>query len=73
MARNILGAIIKAYQEVGIDNPDVVFDIKYGYLTENEARNGRCVIWYLDAAHNVAVYVDTLEVLSDKEIDEQLT
>ena len=47
-------------------------DINNSYLTSNKCRNGREVIWYLDEANESCVYIDTLEELSDKEIENEL-
>ncbi len=69
---NTLGAIKKVYELIGFETPEIIFDIRDDYLTEHEARNGRNVIWYLDETYNVAVYTDTLEVLSDEEIEKEL-
>lgn len=42
-------------------------------LTQNTARNGRPVIWYLDSESNeAAIYLDTNEVLDEAERQEQL-
>lgn len=44
-------------------------------LTENVARNGRRVLWYLstnDDQKCIVIYIDTREQLTDEEIEEQL-
>ena len=42
-------------------------------ITENTARNGRPVIWYIDSeGHEAAVYLDTIELMDKEEIEEQL-
>lgn len=43
-------------------------------LTRNMARNGREVLWYIDPDNGkcVSIYIDTLEELSEEEIEEQL-
>lgn len=44
-------------------------------LTENVARNGRSVLWYIstnDSAKSIAIYIDTKEQLTEEEIEEQL-
>jgi len=67
-----LEAIKKAYEEAGYDNPDIIADVDFGYLTLNTARNGRDVVWYLDECNSIAVYVDTCEILSIEEMEDVL-
>ncbi len=62
----------KIYEILGFNKPDINNDRKYDYLTENVARNGREVLWYMDESHNLAIYVDTLEQLTDEEIEKEL-
>jgi hypothetical protein len=50
----------------------VLNDLKHDYLTGNVTRNGREVLWYMDESLNVAIYVDTLEQLTDEEIEKEL-
>jgi len=68
MNKSTLNALIKLYDEIGLSYTDVIRDMKYGYLTENTCRNGRDVLWYMD----VCIYIDTLEFLTEAEIDDQL-
>jgi len=42
------------------------------YLTINTGRNGRDYAWYADESHNIAVDIETLEVLTNQEIDKYL-
>lgn len=65
-------ALRRLYDALGIDSPDYEEDQAHDYLTENEARNGRGVLWYMDENHNAAIYMDTLELLTAEEIEEQL-
>lgn len=67
-------AIAIIYNIIGIkpDKNQIEQDQEHDYLTVNIARNGKNVIWYLDENYNVAVYTDTLEQLSENEIEEQL-
>lgn len=67
-----LKALKFLYQKFGIPNRDILFDIATGTLSENKARNGRDVLWYLDHKVNAAVYIDTLDVLSEDEIEKEL-
>lgn len=62
----------KIYEILGFDEPNINNDRKHDYLTENIARNGREVLWYMDESYNVAIYVDTLEQLTDEEIEKEL-
>lgn len=73
MNTSVLKAIKKLYKELGISSPDVLADIERDALTENTCRNGRDVVWYLDNENDVAVYIDTLEILSDEEITKELS
>ena len=65
-------AIIEVYKILGIQDPDIVNDFNNYYITENESRSGRAVIWYLDDSRECAVYADTLEELSKEEIIKEL-
>ncbi len=69
---NTLGALVKLYEKIGFDEPDVIKDINEDYLSECTARNKRTVLWYLDEAKSIAIYTDTAEFLSKEEIEEQL-
>lgn len=68
----MIKAIEKVYSVAGIESESIFDDIKKDYLTLNTCRNGREVVWYMDESKNVAVYVDTLEVLSNEEIEKEL-
>ena len=42
-------------------------------ITQNTARNGRPVIWYIDSeGHEAAVYLDTIELMDKEEIEKEL-
>lgn len=66
----MLVALKKLYEEIGFEN--VLSDIENDYLTENSCRNGRDVLWYMDENNNVAIYIDTLEFLTEEEIEKEL-
>lgn len=66
----MLEALLKLYEEINFQ--DVIEDIKHAHLTENTCRNGRTVLWYMDERLSVAIYIDTLEFLSEEEIEEEL-
>lgn len=68
----MLAAIKKLYEEIGFEDVDVLSDIEHDYLTENTCRNGRDVLWYIDEANNIAIYIDTLEFLTEEEIEKEL-
>ncbi len=65
-------AIKNIYDTLGLDKPDIKNDRKHGYLTDNVARNGRNVLWYLDETNDIAIYIDTLEQLTEEEIEKEL-
>ena len=67
---NNLGAIKKLYSI--INSQDVLFDIEHDVLTENVCRNGRKVIWYKSDGEEEAIYTDTLEFLTEEEIESEL-
>lgn len=67
---SVLTALTKLYT-TNISS-DVLADISTGYLTENTCRNGRDVLWYSDENTNTAIYIDTLELLSEAEIEREL-
>lgn len=70
MNKSVLLAIKKLYQHLGTDS--VIEDIDGDTLTENQCRNGRNVLWYLDETNNVAIYIDTLELMTEEEIEKEL-
>jgi len=61
------------YHELNVDFENCGDDLQYDYLTLNTARSGREVMWYLDDTECKAIYTDTLEFLTEEEIDEELT
>ena len=69
---NTLGAMVKLYERIGFNEPAVISDIMHDYLTQNETRSGRSVLWYSDIVQNIAIYEDTLEFLTEDEIVSEL-
>lgn len=47
-------------------------DYKNDIVTENTCRNGRKVIRYIDSVKCAAIYEDTLELLTEEEIEKEL-
>ena len=48
-------------------------NIELDYITINTTRSGRDVAWYIDADdHSGCVYVDTLDALTEEEIEREL-
>ena len=72
MNESILNAIVKLYSVLELDGEGILDDIKNGYLTENDTRSGRTVLWYLYGDKSVAMYVDSLEIMSEEEIEKEL-
>ena len=72
MNESILKAIVKLYSVLELDGEGIMDDIKNGYITENDTRSGRTVLWYLDESRNVAIYIDTLEELTEEEKEKEL-
>lgn len=46
--------------------------IDHDIITLNECRNGRDAVWYLDETVECCVYIDTLEELSQEDIEKEL-
>ena len=69
-------AIKKAFKNCGILAIDEIRIDNYmedGTATINKARNGRDVAWVIWSENNQsAVYIDTLEALSEQEIENEL-
>lgn len=65
-------AIQYLYDEINMNIDSVVDDWNNNYLTINECRNKRLVVWYIDECHNCCIYIDTLDELDEEEIGEQL-
>lgn len=66
----MIEALRALYDELGIEF--TLRDVDKDYLTENTCRNGRKVLWYMDENKCVAIYIDTLEFLTDEEIEKEL-
>lgn len=71
MNKSTLKAVEIIYNIIGIET-DVLTCIKEGILTENTTRSGRDVVWYNNGLIDVAIYIDTLERLTDEEIEKEL-
>lgn len=57
-------AVKKIAEELQIEESDEI--------TINTCRNGREVAWYLDESREMCIYIDTLEELTQEEIDKEL-
>lgn len=71
MNKSVLAAIKELYSLIETEG-DILNDIEHDYLTEQTARNGREVLWYYDNRYNKAIYIDTLEELTEYDIDNEL-
>lgn len=67
-----IDAIKKIYESLNMDGESLFEDIKNDYITLNQARNGRAVVWYLAENAEMAVYTDDLSELSQEEIEIEL-
>lgn len=65
-------AIEKLYSELNLDTKSIENDYNSDYLTLNTTRSGKEVAYYMDETNCKAIYVDTLEFLTDSEIEEEL-
>ncbi len=72
MNKSILAAIRAMYVAHDLNPENILEHIIHYVLTENVARNGRDVLWYMDEVNNIAFYVDTLEELTEQEIEKEL-
>lgn len=70
--KSVLAALEKLYKE-GLNFIEyyVISDINDDVLTDNTGRSGRKVLWYNDNTSEAAIYIDTLEFLTDEEIEEE--
>ena len=64
-------AMVKLLDIAGIES-DIETMQRDDSLTINTARNGRDVAWMLTENQNIAVYVDSLQELSEEEIEREL-
>ncbi len=60
------------YSEIAKNTDDMARWYDDGTISINTARNGRAVAWVLLESCEKALYVDTLEELSEEEISDQL-
>ena len=65
-------AIRKLYSKMNMDENSIQDDMKNNYLSECIARNGKKVWWYLDNERCGAIYEDTLEMLTEEEVENEL-
>ena len=67
-------AMVKLLDIAGIESDIETMKrfVKDDSLTINTARNGRDVAWMLTENQNIAVYVDSLQELSEEEIEREL-
>lgn len=67
-------AMVKLLDIAGIESDIETIQrfVKDDSLTINTARNGRDVVWLLTENQNIAVYVDSLQELSEEEIESEL-
>ena len=73
MNKSVLKAITVLYAEIpGSEDADILDDIKNDVLTDITARNGREALWYMVENIDKAIYVDTLEFLTEEEIEKEL-
>lgn len=70
--KSVLAALEKLYKE-GLNFIEyyVISDINDNVLTDNTGRSGRKVLWYNDNTNEAAIYIDTLEFLTNEEIEEE--
>lgn len=71
MNKSVLAAIKELYSLIETEE-NIINDIEHDYLTENTARNGREVLWYDDGRISKAIYIDTLEELTECDIYNEL-
>lgn len=67
---SVLKAMVMLYEELGYGEY-ILDDLKWDVLGEYIGRSGRLVLWYNDNNDEAAIYVDTLEFLSDEEIEKE--
>lgn len=60
------------YDKVANDEEQTQAWLDDDTITINTCRNGRDAVWIVTENDEVAVYIDTLDTLSQKEIEEQL-
>lgn len=67
-----IDVIKKIYDELGFDDPNLFDDVMNDVLSEHVSRSGQHVIWYADDVNEIAIYIDTGEILSGLEIISEL-
>lgn len=60
------------YDKVANDEEQTQAWLDDDTITINTCRNGRDAVWIVTESDEVAVYIDTLDTLSQKKIEEQL-
>lgn len=73
----LIRAIFKLYDEMGYSTDEllissIISDFENDYLTVNTTRDGREVLWYIDSTHEACVVIETGEVLTPEEVEDQL-
>lgn len=62
----------KIYSILAFDDPNPTKDRERGYLTNMTGRSSREILSYLDEANDIAIYIDTLEELSEEEKEAEM-
>ena len=62
----------KIYSILNFDDPNPTKDREMDYLTEITGRSGKKILHYLDTVNDVAIYIDTLEELSEEEKETEI-
>ena len=67
-----LQLVYSTHYETGDILDAIAEDYGNGYLTVNNCRSGRSVLWYMDNNRNECYYLDNCEQLSMEEIENEL-
>jgi hypothetical protein len=62
----------KIYEILAFTDPDPTWDREKGYLADMTGRSGREILSYLDEVNDIAIYIDTLEELSEEEKEAEI-
>lgn len=65
-------ALVKLYDHLNRSIDLIQSDLEDNTLTENTGRSGQRYFWYIDENNDACISIDTLEIIDDERIEEEL-
>lgn len=68
---DLTDAVKTLYNHIDMDTDSIQADMDHDYLTQNEGRNGREYLWYMDNETCAAIDLETHDIHDDEEFFEE--